>query len=119
MDLNRLVETIKRHPRYDQAGMILCHNGVVRKTDRDGRLVSGLTIRVDQEKLGRVIQENKQKPGIIEILVEINADKVLAVGEDVMLLVVAGDIREHVITTLHDTLNAIKTTVTQKTQFYI
>jgi molybdopterin synthase catalytic subunit len=36
-----------------------------------------------------------------------------------MLLVVAGDIRENVITVLQDTLNAIKTTVTSKTEFFM
>ena len=35
-----------------------------------------------------------------------------------MLLVVAGDIRENVIATLADTLNAIKSTVTQKTEYF-
>jgi molybdopterin synthase catalytic subunit len=41
------------------------------------------------------------------------------VGDDVMLLLVAGDIRENVIPVLYDTLNAIKTTVTEKTEFYL
>jgi len=36
-----------------------------------------------------------------------------------MILVVAGDIRENVIAVLADTLNLIKTTVTEKTEFYI
>jgi molybdopterin synthase catalytic subunit len=36
-----------------------------------------------------------------------------------MLLVVAGDIRETVIAVLNDTLNAIKTTVTRKTEFFL
>jgi molybdopterin synthase catalytic subunit len=35
-----------------------------------------------------------------------------------MLLVVAGDIRENVIAVLNDTLNAIKTGVTSKTEFH-
>jgi len=35
-----------------------------------------------------------------------------------MFLVVAGDIRETVIQVLTDTLNAIKTTVTSKTEFF-
>jgi molybdopterin synthase catalytic subunit len=43
----------------------------------------------------------------------------LKVGEDVMYIVVAGDIRENVISTLQDTLNTIKSTVTQKTQFFV
>jgi molybdopterin synthase catalytic subunit len=118
MNPTRLINSIKKHPDYHQAGMILCHNGVVRSTSRDGRKVSGLTISVDNDKLEQVIASNKKTPGIVEILVEFNANRKLAVGDDVMLLVVAGDIRENVIQVLTDTLNAIKTTVTSKTEFF-
>ena len=99
--------------------MVLCHNGVVRGTSRDGRKVSGLKIAVDHTKLMKIIDENKKRPGIVEILVEIEENKALSVGDDVMFLVVAGDIRDNVIMTLNDTLNAIKTTVTKKTEFYL
>ena len=119
MDLVRLIDKIKKHPNYHQAGMILCHNGVVRSTSRDGREVSGLTITVDHEKLRRVIEENKAKPGIIEILVEIAENRHLPVGDDVMFIVIAGDIREHVISVMNDTLNRIKKMVTQKAEFFI
>ena len=119
MNLAVLIEKIKKHPDYDKVGMILCHNGVVRGTSRNGRKVSGLKIAVDHAKLKQIIEENKKLPGIIEILVEIAEDKDLIVGEDVMFLVVAGDIRDNVIMTLNDTLNAIKTTVTKKTEFYL
>ncbi|MBE9530264.1 MAG: molybdenum cofactor biosynthesis protein MoaE [Proteobacteria bacterium] len=119
MDLTHMIDTIKNHPAYHRAGMILCHNGVVRDTSRDGRKVSGLTLSVDHEKLRQVVETNKKKPGIVEILVEIAENRNLAVGDDVMLLVVAGDIRENVIAVLSDTLNAIKTTVTQKTEFFV
>jgi molybdopterin synthase catalytic subunit len=98
--------------------MILCHNGVVRETARDGRKVTGLKVNVDHEKLDRIVAENKNRPGIIEILVEIAEDKMLSIGDDVMVLVVAGDIRQNVISALEDTLNAIKTTVTKKTEHY-
>jgi molybdopterin synthase catalytic subunit len=114
-----MIDSIKKHPDYHQAGMILCHNGVVRDASRDGRKVSGLTISVDHEKLRQVVETYKKKPGIVEILVEIAENKKLAVGDDVMFLVVAGDIRENVIAVLKDTLNAIKTTVTQKTEFFV
>jgi molybdopterin synthase catalytic subunit len=119
VNLSRMIDKIKKHPDYHRAGMILCHNGVVRDTSRNGGKVSGLTLFVDHEKLHRVIETHKKKPGIIEILVEIAENRNLAVGDDVMLLVVAGDIRENVITVLSDTLNAIKTTVTQKTEFFV
>jgi molybdopterin synthase catalytic subunit len=112
------MDTIKKHPDYHQVGMILCHNGIVRSTSRDGRIVSGLKISVDHKKLNDVIETHKKKPGIVEILVEIVENRTLSIGEDVMLLVVAGDFRENVIRILNDTLNAIKTTVTQKTEFF-
>jgi len=118
VDLTRMIDSVKKHPDYHRAGMILCHNGVVRDTSRDGRKVSGLTLTIDHEKLSRVVETYKRKPGIIEILVEIAENRNLAVGDDVMLLVVAGDIRENVIAVLTDTLNAIKTTVTKKTEFF-
>ena len=118
MNLFRLLDTVKQHPDFHRAGMILCHNGVVRSTSRDGRQVSGLQITVNHNKLQKIVEFNKQTPGIIEILVEFNENRTLSVGDDVMFLVVAGDIRENVIRVLTDTLNAIKATVTQKTEFF-
>ena len=118
MQTDQLVSKIKRHPAYDQVGMILCHNGVVRGTSRDGRKVTGLRVAVDRDRLSTVLAAHRSRPGIIDIQVEIAADRDLAVGDDVMMLVVAGDIREHVIDTLADTLDAIKTTVTAKIEFF-
>jgi molybdopterin synthase catalytic subunit len=57
----------------------------------------------------------KKRHGIIEILVEVAEGK-LQVGEDLMLVVVAGDFRENVFPVLMDTVNAIKKEVTKKTE---
>ena len=119
MNIQKLMQRIKRHPKFDSVGMVLCHNGVVRATARDGRKVSGLRVSVDYEKLDKIISEQKQKPGIIDVQVEIAEEKDLKVGDDVMLLVVAGDIRENVIAVLTETLNVIKSTVTNKTEYYL
>jgi molybdopterin synthase catalytic subunit len=119
MTINRLIEQIKRNPDYDRVGMILTHNGVVRGTSRDGRPVKGLRVSVDDNKLAYVIDTHKSRSGIVDIAVKIFSDRDLAVGDDVMVLMVAGDIRENVISTLHDTLNAIKSTVTHKTEYFI
>lgn len=118
MDINELVERIKRRPDFHKVGMILCHNGVVRGTSRDGRKVNGLRVAVDQEQLERVVRTHKERPGIFEVLVQINADRDLKVGDDVMLLAVAGDIRENVTAALSDALNSIKSTVTTKTEYF-
>ena len=119
MNIQKLMQRIKNHPEFDSVGMVLCHNGVVRATARDGRKVSGLRVSVDHAKLEQIISQQKQKPGILDIQVEIAEDKDLKVGDDVMFLVVAGDIRENVIAVLTETLNVIKSTVTSKTEYYL
>jgi molybdopterin synthase catalytic subunit len=118
MDINLMFESIKKHPDYDKVGMVLCHNGVVRDTSRDGLAVKGLRVSVDNEKLAHIISGQKKIAGIVDIRVEIAEDRDLAIGDDVMLLLVAGDIRENVIAVLADTLNQIKTTVTKKTEYF-
>ena len=110
---------MKNHPEFDKAGMVLCHNGVVRATSRDGRKVRGLKVAVDHQKLAQILAEQKQRSGILDIRVEIAEDLDLVVGDDVMLLLVAGDIRENVIAVLTDTLNLIKSTVTTKTEYFL
>jgi molybdopterin synthase catalytic subunit len=93
--------------------MILCHNGVVRSTSRAGRPVSELTVRVERQPLQKIIDDIRQRPGIVEVLVEIREGR-LYPGEDVMFIVVAGDFRENVFSALMDMVNRIKTEVTRK-----
>lgn len=116
--MNELMDRIKRHPDFSTAGMVLCHNGVVRETSRDGRKVRGLRVAVNRERLAEVLDTQRRRPGILDILISINDEKDLAVGDDVMFLIVAGDIRENVIAVLTDTLNDVKATVTSKTEFF-
>lgn len=119
MNLNDMISKIKEHENYGDAGMILCHNGVVRSTSRDGRRVEGLKIRSDMSKLDEILTKYKKTDGIVEILVSIAPDdKKLIIGDDVMFIVVAGDIRETVIATLTNVLNEIKKEVTSKTEFF-
>ena len=119
MNLEKMIQQIKKHPQAERIGMILCHCGIVRGSDREGRPVSGLRLTVDHDKLKSVVTQSKKHPGIVEILVDFAEDRDLSVGDEVMYLVVAGDIREHVIAALTATLNAVKSTVTRKQQFYI
>lgn len=118
MDITQIMETIKNNSKYSEVGMVLYHNGVVRGTSRDGRKVNGLRVTVDHDKLARILEEKRQTPGIMDIQIWINEDKDLMVGDDVMFLAVAGDIRENVISTLETTLNTVKSTVTAKTEFF-
>jgi molybdopterin synthase catalytic subunit len=119
MDIAGMMAEIRRHPEFNKAGMLLAHNGVVRETSRDGRRVKGLRVGVDHRRLEKILAEQSHRPGIIDIRVAIAEDRDLAVGDDVMVLIVAGDIRENVIAALSDTLNLIKTTVTKKTEYFL
>jgi molybdopterin synthase catalytic subunit len=119
MDIAAMIADIRRHPDFRNVGMLLAHNGVVRATARDGRGVRGLRVSVDHGRLQRILNEQRLRPGIVDIRVAIAADRDLAVGDDLMLLIVAGDIRENVIAVLTDTLNLIKTTVTEKMEYFV
>ena len=118
LDIVQMITQIRQRPDFDKVGMVLAHNGVVRGTSRDGRKVSGLTVSVDHDKLARILEKERQTPGIVDIQIEIAENRDLAVGDDVMVLVVAGDIRDTVIKVLERTLNAVKKTVTRKTEFF-
>lgn len=98
-----------------RAGMILIHNGVVRNSSRSGESVCSVDVSVNRARLEEILTEARQSPGIVAVEVEIN-EGVLNVGDDVMLLGVAGDIRENVLNCLSATLNRIKKEVTSKTE---
>ena len=115
MNLSTLVEKIKKHPDFHKAGMILCHNGVVRASSRDGRPVSEVTVRVDRRRLETILAEIKAMTGIVEVLAHVN-EGTLKVGEDVMYVVVAGDFRENVFDAMIAAVNRIKADVTSKTE---
>lgn len=119
LNIDAMIDQIKQHPDYAKVGMILSHYGVVRSTSRHGRSVRGLRVTVDQEHLARVVAEARSLPGVIDVLIQINADRDLAVGDPVMLLVVAGDVRENVISALSRTLDAVKSEVTRKTEYFV
>lgn len=116
MSLAEMIGKIKRHPDFPKAGMILTHTGIVRGHSRDGKPVREIEVRADREALARVVAQMKTRPGIIEVLAEVR-DGRLSVGEEIMRVVVAGDIRENVFPVLMDTVNNIKAEVTRKQEY--
>lgn len=109
----KLMQDIRSHPEIGSAGMILCHNGIVRSTSRTGQKVTSVRVNVHKGKLAEVIREVKARPGIIEFLAEVH-EGVRYVGEDLMVLVMAGDFRENVFSAMQDAIDIIKTSVVQK-----
>ena len=118
MKLEEIVAQVKAHPRISEAGMILCHNGIVRGTSRDGQKVREIKVKANYEALIKIIEEIKSRPGIIEALAEVNEGN-LKVGEDIMLVAIAGDIREHVFPALQDLVQQIKQQIAEKEEIIL
>ncbi|MBN1321504.1 MAG: molybdenum cofactor biosynthesis protein MoaE [Thermoleophilia bacterium] len=90
--------------------MYLAHNGVVRGTARDGTVVTGMNLSYDPDRLREVMAEVAARPGIVAVRAWINEGR-LAVGDDIMYALVAGDIRENVFSGLQELVRLIKTEV--------
>ena len=105
----------KRDASAAGCGMYLFHNGVVRETARarvrDGAentaAVSGMNFSYDAEKVEEARQAALQMPGISYARVWLNSGA-LQVGDDIMLVLVGGDIRPHVIDALQALVGEIK-----------
>ncbi len=116
LDIEKFREKIRSSANINKAGMILIHNGIVRDSSRDGQRVSEIEVRVDWERLEQILQEARGVPGIVAVEAQIHEGK-LKIGDDIMLLGVAGDIRENVISVLSKVLDMIKKEVTSKREF--
>ena len=94
-------------------GKIASHLGIVRATSRDGRLVERIQVSYDHTILDLIIQDIKGMQGIIEVLVE-TREGVLQIGDEILAVVVAGDIRENVFDALITAVNRIKAEASKK-----
>lgn len=106
----------KTDPAALQEGMLLIHNGVVRQTTKakvrkgidDGLLVTGMEFAYDEEKVDAAIAETRQMSGIFHVRVWLNEGQ-LEIGDDIMYVLIGGDIRPHVIDALQFLVEKIKT----------
>ncbi|GAB7080211.1 molybdenum cofactor biosynthesis protein MoaE [Megalodesulfovibrio paquesii] len=109
MDITKAIEALKATPGFaDNVGMILVHNGVVRGWSRkEPGSVTTVDIAANRERMEQLRQEIEQRPGIFRVVVECH-DGALQPGDDVLYLIVAGDIREHVIPAMTELLDRVK-----------
>lgn len=109
MDINKAIADMKKEPGFtDNVGMILVHNGVVRGWSRnDKKTVTGVFVTPDKEKINKICKEMEKREGIFRILADANSGE-LKPGDDLLYLVVAGDIRENVKATFAELLDTIK-----------
>jgi molybdopterin synthase catalytic subunit len=115
MDISKTIAELKQRPDFAaKVGMILVHNGVARSWSRkDGAAVGRLELEVDKAALARLRQEYLHWPGIYEIIVEASSGS-FQPADDLLFIVVAGDLREHVKPVLAELLDRIKLEAVRK-----
>ena len=105
----------KKDPSAANVGMYLIHNGTVRQTPKkkvrygDDTVsdVTGMYFAYDEEKVAAAISETYKLEGIYYIKTWLNSGE-LSVGDDIMYVLVGGDIRPHVIDALQFLVGKIK-----------
>ncbi len=109
----------KRSPEAHLCGMYLTHVGVVRATPkarvRDGvsggvdadASVGSMTFAYDPDKVDSAVAAARAMPGIHHVRVWLNEGE-LEVGDDVMRVLIGGDIRPHVVDCLQELVGTLK-----------
>ena len=122
--MDEWIKEAKKDPSAENVGMFLFHNGIVRKSARakvregaNTEDVVGMIFDYDQEKVDAAIEEAEKMEGIYYVRVWLNSGE-LTVGDDIMYVLVGGDIRPHVIDGLTALVAKIKTEcVIEKEQY--
>lgn len=105
----------KADPSASKIGMYLTHNGVVRETAKaavregktDTSAVTGMYFSYDEAGVAAAIEETYKMEGIYYIKTWLNEGN-LNVGDDIMYVLIGGDIRPHVIDALQSLVGKIK-----------
>ncbi|MDP2848756.1 MAG: molybdenum cofactor biosynthesis protein MoaE [Humidesulfovibrio sp.] len=119
MDISHAIAELKKQPGFtDNVGMILVHNGVVRGWSRkDHADITAIEITPDQAKIKALCEEFEKRPGIFRAIAHANSG-LMQPGDDVLFLIVAGDIRENVKPALADLLDRIKSEAVTKREIF-
>lgn len=96
-------------------GMYLVHNGTVRRTAKarvrmqaeDTPPVRGMLFSYDAEKVERAVSAARAMPGIAYVRVWLNEGE-LKLGDDIMFVLIGGDIRPHVVDALQALVGTLK-----------
>ena len=105
----------KAHETAPLCGMYLTHNGTVRQTakakvrfgEENTKDVTGMIFSYDEEKVHAVIADTYKMEGIYYIRVWLNEGQ-LKTGDDIMYVLIGGDIRPRVVDALNYLVGRIK-----------
>ena len=109
------IKEAKEDKSAPECGMYLFHNGIVRQSARakvrQGDIsasdVKGMVFSYDKEKVEEAVENTQNMPGIGYVRVWLNEGQ-REVGDDIMLVLVGGDIRPHVVDALQSLVGELK-----------
>jgi len=115
----------KQHENAPKIGMYLTHNGIVRQSAKalvrenaqGTRPVKGMLFSYDEEKVNAVIADAYKLEGIYYIRTWLNEGE-LTTGDDIMYVLIGGDIRPRVVNALHYLVGRIKNECVVETELY-
>ena len=113
--LDEWLSEAKKHESAPKIGMYLTHNGVVRQSARDAvrngkkdtAPVSGMLFSYDKNKVNAAIAETYHLEGIYYVRAWLNEGR-LEAGDDIMMVLIGGDIRPHVVDALQFLVGKLK-----------
>lgn len=119
MDINKALSDLKKESGFsDNVGMVLVHNGIVRGWSRkDRNEVSAIEVTPDLAKIEEIRKEIEAYEGIFRAVAHARSGK-MQPGDDVLFLIVAGDIRENVKAALSDFLDRVKAEAVTKKEIF-
>ena len=113
--IDQWMKEAKADPNASKIGMYLVHNGTVRETAKakvrfgedHAANVTGREFYYDAQTVSAAIEEAKHYEGIYFVRVWLN-EGTLSLGDDIMYVLIGGDIRPHVIDALQALVGIIK-----------
>jgi molybdopterin synthase catalytic subunit len=117
MDLNKMIQLIKEEPNFNRVGMVASHLGIVRGSSLKGGEVIGVDVAFNREAIKNIINDIESMDGIFKVMVDTKSGS-LKVGDEIMAVVVSGDIRENVFPSLVKAVDLIKKEAVKKTEIF-
>ena len=112
--IDQWLREAKTHESAPQCGMYLTHNGTVRQTAKakvrrgeDVPDVSGMYFTYDQAKVDAAVSETYEMDGIYYVRAWLNEGE-LNLGDDIMYVLIGGDIRPRVVDALQFLVGKLK-----------
>jgi molybdopterin synthase catalytic subunit len=123
--MDEWLKEAKAHESAEKIGMYLTHNGIVRKSakakvrygEENTKEVSGMFFSYNQEKVDKAIEEAMKLDGIYYVKAWLNEGE-LQVGDDIMYVLIGGDIRPHVVDALQFLVGKLKNECVEETEIY-